>query len=117
MKLLRLKTENLLALLYIPVAILNTTKADADFLIIAIVMHFILLAGVYYGIRETRHELIADIKAGLYEEELEEIKEAIASFRRVKNTIANTFKDIKKRSYTKRTKNDQVKRCFLKYNF
>ena len=112
MKLLRLKTENLLALLYIPVAILNTTKADAGFLIIAIVMHFILLAGVYYGIRETRHELIADIKAGLYEEELEEIKEAIASFRRVKNTIANTFKNIKKEVIRSELKTTKLKDAF-----
>lgn len=112
MKLLRLKTENLLALLYIPVAILNTTKADTDFLIIAIVMHFILLAGVYYGIRKTRHELIADIKAGLYEEELEEIKEAIASFRRVKNTIANTFKDIKKEVIRSELKTTKLKDAF-----
>ena len=52
MKLLRVKTENLLAFLYIPYAIINLTKADADFLIIAIVMHFILLAGVYYGIKK-----------------------------------------------------------------
>ena len=117
MKLLRVKTENLLALLYLPIGIINITKVRADFIIIAILMQFLLIAVLFYGIRETRHELIRDIKAGEYEEELETIKNAIATIRRIKGTIATKLEDIKKRSYRKQTKNDQVKRCFLKYNF
>ena len=112
MKLLRLKTENLLALLYIPVAILNTTKADADFLLLAIMMQALLIAGLFYGIRETRHELIADIKAGEYEEELEQIKEAIATFRRIKGTIATKLEDIKKEVIGSKLKTTKLKDAF-----
>ena len=112
MKLLRVKTENLLALLYLPIGIINITKADADFIIIAILMQALLIAGLFYGIRETRHELIRDIKAGEYEEELEAIKNAIATFRRIKGTIATKLEDIKKEVIGSKLKTTKLKDAF-----
>lgn len=112
MKLLQVKTENLLAILYLPIGLINIFKANTDFLLSAIMMQALLIIGLFYGIRETRHELIREIKAGEYEEELEQIKEAIATFRRIKDTIANKLEDIKKEVIGSDLKTTKLKDAF-----
>lgn len=56
-KLVNIKTENILILLYIPYMIINTARARQDLFIVAIVMHLMLSIAVYYSIRETRQDL------------------------------------------------------------
>ena len=48
------KTENILILLYIPYMIINTSRANTDFILSAIVIHLLLLIGVYYSTYTTR---------------------------------------------------------------
>ena len=91
MRLLRIKHENILALFYIPLAVVNITRASENMFLIAIAMQVLLFSGVYYGIRETRHELIADIKAGEYDDIIEEFNEMLETFRSIKLTLAKVF--------------------------
>lgn len=56
-KLVCIKTENILILLYIPYMIINISRATQDFIIIALMMHLLLSIAVYYSIRETRQDL------------------------------------------------------------
>ena len=104
MRLLRIKHENILALFYIPLAVVNITRASENMFLIAIAMQVLLFSGVYYGIRETRHELIADIKAGEYDDIIEEFNEMLETFRSIKLKLAKVFNSIKKGSYTKQPK-------------
>lgn len=56
-KLVCIKTENILILLYIPYMIINTARARQDLFIVAIVMHLLLSVAIYYSIKETRQDL------------------------------------------------------------
>ena len=95
MNLLKFKIENLLAVFYIPIGIINIAKADAGLLFTAIILQASLIAVLHYGIKTTRKDLIKSILAGDFEEEIEQIKNAIATFRSLKKTIAiNTKKEV-----------------------
>ena len=80
MKILRIKLENVLALLYLPIGITNITRANADYLLLSIMMQAILIVGFIVAVKVGRYELIRDIKEGYYDEEIAELKKAIASF-------------------------------------
>lgn len=56
-KIVNVKTENILILLYIPYMIINTSRANTDFILSAIVIHLLLLIGVYYSTYTTRQNL------------------------------------------------------------
>ena len=109
---LRVKTENLLTLLYLPIGIINITKADASLLVLTIMMQAFILISLFYGIRITRRELIKEIKAGEYTEEIEDIKKAIASFRRIKETIATKLEALKKEVIGSKLKTTKLKDAF-----
>lgn len=112
MNLLRIKHENILALFYIPLEVINFTRTSADMFFIAIVMEAILFSGVYYGIKTTRKELIEEVKAGEYDDLIEDIKETLEPFRRIKQRLANVFNSIKKGSYTKQPKTTTLADAF-----
>ena len=117
MKLLRIKHENILALIYIPLAVVNITRASENMFLIAIAMQVLLFSGIYYGIRATRKEIIADIKAGEYDDLIAEYNEMLETFRSIHRKVANVFNSIKKGSYTKQPKTTKLTDAFLKYNF
>lgn len=112
MKLLKIKVENVLALLYLPLGISNITKANADYLLLSIIMQAILIGGFILAVKVGRYELIRDIKEGYYNEEIAELKKAIASFRRVKRTIAKTLTGIKKEVIGSKLKTTKLKDAF-----
>ena len=112
MKLLKIKVENVLALLYLPLGISNITKANADYLLLSIIMQATLIGGFILAVKIGRHELIRDIKEGYYNEEIEELEKAIASFRRTKGTIENAFKRIKKEVIGSKLKTTKLKDAF-----
>ena len=62
-KLVSIKTENILTLIYIPYMFLNLLKAKTDLIIIALLMHLLLMLVIHYSIRETRQ----DIKQYVYQ--------------------------------------------------
>lgn len=47
MKILKIKVENVLALLYLPLGISNITKANADYLLLSIIMQATLIGASY----------------------------------------------------------------------
>ena len=112
MKILRIKLENVLALLYLPIGITNITRANADYLLLSIMMQAILIVGFIVAVKVGRYELIRDIKEGYYDEEIAELKKAIASFRKVKKTIANTLTGIKKEFIGSKLKTTKLKDAF-----
>lgn len=56
-KIVSVKTENILFILYIFYMIINIGKANNDFIISAIILHLVLLIGVYLTTRLIRQEL------------------------------------------------------------
>lgn len=117
MKILRIKTENILTLAYIPVAIINLTKANSEMLLLAIMMQLLLLSGLFYGIRTTRHELIADIKNGDNDDLIEEIETYLDAVRNFFKNAYKVYEGIKKEVTQKQPKTTKLKDAFLKYNF
>ena len=109
MKILKVRAERLLVLLYLPLGLISILKANTDFLLTSIMMQTLLITSLYYGIRETRKTLIEEIKAGIYAEDLEEIKEAIAS---IKKTIATALKGTKKEVIGSNLKTTKLKDAF-----
>lgn len=106
MKLLKVKIESFIFLLYLPTLILNIVKAEA---IIYALMQLLIVIGFLYAIKEVRKETIIKIEQGEYEEQIKEIKKAIASFRRIKNTIAKQLEDIKKEVIGSKLKTTKLK--------
>lgn len=56
-KIISIKTENIILLLYIPYMIINLSKANTDLFMVAIAMHLMLSVAIHYSIRETRQEI------------------------------------------------------------
>lgn len=98
-RLVSIKYENIVLLLYIPYMIINLLKASTDLFMVAIMMHLLLIKAVHYGIRETRQ----DIKQYIYQLkpimiiDLKAIKKEIFTKAiifiptKAKNNIYNTF--------------------------
>ena len=98
-RLISIKYENIILLLYIPYMILNLIKADTNLFMVAIVMHLLIISVIHYSIRETRQ----DIKQYIYQLQpikiidLETIKKEIFTKAIIfipttaKNNICNTF--------------------------
>lgn len=117
MNLLRIKIENILVIIYLPIGLVNITKAEPSTILFAIILQGLLITGLHYGIRSTRKELIKDILEGEYEDLLEDIAETIESLIRVKEAIINTFRSTKKEVIGSKLKTTKLKDAFLKYNF
>lgn len=62
-----IKYENIFASLYAPYIIINTSKADVDMILLALLSHIITLLGIYYTIRVSRREALQELKNGTYE--------------------------------------------------
>ena len=117
MRLLKIKHENILALIYIPYAVINLSRASENMFLVAIAMQVLLFSGIYYAIKTTRKEIIADIKAGEYDDLIAEYNEMLERFRNLHRKVAHVFNSIKKGSYTKQPKTTKLTDAFLKYNF
>lgn len=57
-----IKYENIFAFLYAPYLIINTSKADVDMILLALLSHIITLLGIYYTIRVSRREALEELK-------------------------------------------------------
>lgn len=117
MKLLRIKSENILTLAYIPVAVINLTRANSEMLLVAIMMQLLITVGLFYGIRTTRHELIRDIKNGDYDDLIEEFNYYIDAVRNFFRNAYEIYLGIKKEVTQKHPKTTKLKDALLKYNF
>lgn len=80
-KIVNIKIENLLSAVYIPYMIINTGKSDASLIVSALMIHLMLLIGVYIGISDIR----ADIKEYIYQ--LKPIKINIIDLQAIKKEI------------------------------
>lgn len=94
-KLYRIKWENILTILFIPLAISQFLKANVDFKLLSVLLSMTLYGGLALSVRIVRKEVLEEIKKGTYEPliDLSEEAEAIRLF--IKNTF-KVFKAIKK---------------------
>lgn len=56
-KIISIKYENILCIIYLPYMILNISKSQTDLILSAIIMHLLLIGGTYYSIRLIRQDL------------------------------------------------------------
>ena len=88
-KISRIKLENILSLLWIPIAVTQTLKAQKEFFIISIIMETIFVSTIYYFTKEGRKEL-----KRIAPEIDDKIKDTIKS-------IVTTLEQIKKETIVK----------------
>lgn len=86
--LLKIKWENILLMLFIPVAIIQFMRAGADYKILSILMSITMYGGTYYAIRYSRREKLATIpNTTAIDNYIYDIKMLIIAFN--KSIIAN----------------------------
>ena len=112
MKLLKIKLENLLMLLYIPTSLANIIKSNKDFILLALIIHSLLIIGLYYGTKTTRLEIIKDIQEQRYKDTIEGLDELIEAYRRIKNFITARLENIKKEVIGSKLKTTKLKDAF-----
>lgn len=85
-KIVNVKIENLLILLYIPYMIINIGRANTDFIVSAVIVHLLLVSGVYIGTYSIR----SDVKEYVYQ--LKPIKIKLIDLKAIKKEIfTNAF--------------------------
>lgn len=107
-KLYKIKWENILLILFTPLAIIQFNKANIDFKLVSVLMSLTLYGGLALSVRTGRKEVLREIKNGTYEPliDLSEEAEAIKLF--IRNTI-KVFKGTKKEAIKQaRYINDQA---------
>lgn len=55
-KIAHIKAENILLLIYLPYMIINTSRADLNFIASAIITHLLLISAIYYAIYTSRQD-------------------------------------------------------------
>lgn len=61
-RLLKIKWENLLLMLFIPLAIIQFYKAHIDYKLVSVIMSLILYGGFYLVVQMTRQEALLNVK-------------------------------------------------------
>lgn len=97
-RLLKIKWENILLMLFIPLAIVQFIKAHIDFRIISIIISLVLYGGFYVVIQMIRKEALLEVK--------DEVEKPI--FSTLLKPIIIYIKTQKKRLSNKRYINDQA---------
>lgn len=97
-RLLKIKWENILLMLFIPLAIIQFLKAHIDFKLISVLMSLTLYGGFYIVVQMSRKEALLNVK--------DEIEQPIIST--LLNPIMIYLKTQKKRLPNKRYINDQA---------
>lgn len=97
-RLLKIKWENILLMLFIPLAIIQFLKAHIDFKLISVLMSLTLYGGFYIVVQMSRKEALLNVK--------DEIEQPIIST--LLNPIMIYLKTQKKRLSNKRYINDQA---------
>ena len=97
-RLLKIKWENILLILFIPLAIIQFNKAHIDFKLLSIAMSLTLYGGFYIVVQMSRKEALLNVK--------DEIEQPIIST--LLNPIMSYLKAQKKRLSNKRYINDQA---------
>lgn len=107
-RLLKIKWENILLMLFIPLAIIQFLKAHIDFKLISVLMSLTLYGGFYIVVQMSRKEALLNIK--------DEIEQPIINT--LLKPIMIYLKTQKKRLSNKRYINDQayILRASLKKN-
>ena len=91
-----IKYENIFAFLYAPYLIINTSKADVDMILLALLSHIITLLGIYYTIRVSRREALEELKNGTYESFI--LEDILIILKNIKNAIKRLKTRFKKYS-------------------
>lgn len=94
-KLYKIKWENILLMLFIPLAIIQFNKAHIDFKLVSVLMSLTLYGGLALSVRIGRKEVLEEIKNGTYEPLIDISEEVKAIKLFIKNTN-KAFKGIKK---------------------
>lgn len=97
-RLLKVKWENILLVVFIPLAIIQFYKANIDLKLVSIMMSLILYGGTYLTIQVTRQEALFNAR---YEKEQPILKPIL-------NMLSDYLKAQKKRLPNKRYINDQA---------
>lgn len=100
---MKLKTEALLSLFYLPVGLSNITKANEEMLIASLFLQGLMLVSIYLLVGYIRKEVIKDVKEMLLEE-LEPLALATGSL----------IRSIKKEVIRKQVKTTKLKDAYLK---
>ena len=100
---MKLKTEALLSLLYLPIGLSNITKANEEMLIASIVLQAVMLVSVYLLVGYIRKEVIRDVKEMLLE-----------SIEPLATATGSLFRSIKKEVIRKQVKTTKLKDAYLK---
>lgn len=112
MKLLRIKTENILTFLLIPYAVVNISKASSEMLLSAIMIQALIILATYYGTKETRKTLIEEVNDGLLEELKEDLIESLEPLLDAIELTRQVVYSIKKEVIRKRPKTTKLKDAF-----
>ena len=112
MKLLRIKTENILTFLLIPYAVVNISKASSEMLLASIIIQALLIFATYYGTKETRKALILEVKDGLLEEIKEDLIESLEPLLEALAITRQALLSIKKEVIRKQPKTTKLKDAF-----
>lgn len=91
-----IKYENILAFLYVPYLIINTSKANVDMILLALFSHIITLLGIYFTIRVSRREALEELKNGTYESFI--LEDILIILKNINNTIKGLKTRLKKYS-------------------
>lgn len=97
-KLYKIKWENILLILFTPIAIIQFNKAHIDYKLISVLMSLTLYGGLALSVRVGRKEVLEQIKNGTYEPliDLSEVKECLDMIKAFIKSTNIALKSIKK---------------------
>lgn len=104
-RLLKVKWENILLLMMIPLTISQFIKASSDFKLLSIVMSLTLYGGLALSIRVARKETLEEIKRGTYEplidisEGKEDLLKVIRPLKAIKKEVIKRARYINDQAY------------------
>lgn len=101
--LLKIKYENILLMLFIPLAIIQFVKANIDFKLVSIISSLVLYGGVCIVIKMTRLEALEsvrnEIETPILEPILKYLNAYVISFRQIKKEVIKQARYINDQAY------------------
>lgn len=97
--LLKIKYENILLMLFIPVAIIQFLKAHIDFKLVSIFASLTLYGGVCIVVKMIRLEALENIRDAILEPILKYLNAYVISFRQIKKEVIKQARYINDQAY------------------
>lgn len=101
--LLKIKYENILLMLFIPLAIIQFLKANIDFKLVSIISSLVLYGGVCIVIKMTRLEALESVRnekeTPILEPILKYLNAYVISFRQIKKEVIKQARYINDQAY------------------